>query len=80
SVMIFSYFLGRHYYPLPYEIGTMALYTLCAAVLYFIGMKLEWPGAMWATYIIRALLLVLYLGAVVFRERLPLPRQLLKKR
>lgn len=80
AVMVLSYFLGRHYYPLPYEIGTMALYTLCAAVLYFVGMKLEWPGAMWVTYTVRALLLLLYLGAVVLRERLPLPRQLTKKR
>ena len=80
AVMVLSYFLGRRYYPLPYEIGTMTLYTIGAAVLYFVGMKIEWPGAMWATYTVRTLLLLLYLGAVIRRERLPLPGRLQGKK
>lgn len=70
-VMTLSYFIGRRYYPLPYEIGRMALYGLLAGILYFLGEWLYFP-AMWLTYIIRIALLLIYAGAVYnfeFRRR-----------
>ena len=70
-VMTLSYFIGRRYYPLPYEIGRMALYGLLAGILFFLGEWLYFP-AMWLTYIIRIALLLIYAGAVYnfeFRRR-----------
>ena len=64
AVMALSYFVGRHYYPLPYQIGTMALYTLLAGVLFAAGEWLDFPGMMWLTYTIRVILLLVYAVAV----------------
>lgn len=74
-VMALSYFIGRRYYPLPYEIGRMALYTLFAALLYVVGDWVDFPGVMWLTYVIRVLLLLAYAGAVyLFEFKRPSPK------
>lgn len=70
-VMVLSYFLGRHYYPLPYQTGRMFLYLLLAAGLYAAGMWFETIFAMWLTYAVRILLLCVYAGAVLVFERPP---------
>ncbi len=75
-VMVASYFVGRHYYPLPYEVGRIGGYTALAVVLYVAGELLYWPGAMWGTYLVRIVLLGVYVGAVVRFERLRLPARL----
>ena len=41
TVMVVSYFLGRKYYPLPYQTGRMFLYLLFAGILYFAGRYAE---------------------------------------
>ena len=72
-VMVVSYFLGKKYYPLPYQSGRILLYVLFAALLYAAG---EWTGsifATWLTYLTRTLLLCIYLGVVAGAEHLPLP-------
>lgn len=76
-VMLISYFVGRHYYPLPYQTGRMLLYTLLAAVLYVAG---EWSEIFtpWLMYLTRILMLVIYIGVVARFERLPLPHRLKK--
>ena len=73
-VMVVSYLLGRHYYPLPYQTGRIFLYLLLAACLYAAGMWLETVFAMWLTYTVRILLLCVYAGAVAVFER-PLRRR-----
>ena len=56
-VMLISYFVGRHYYPLPYQVGRIALYVVFAAASYAAGM--------WAdSYVVRTCLLLLYLGVI----------------
>lgn len=67
-VMCISYFVGRHYYPLPYPIGRMALYTAIAALFYVAGDWLDFDNMMWLTYISRTLLLAVYVGIVYFGE------------
>lgn len=71
-VMVVSYFLGRHYYPIPYEIKRLCLYTLFAGVLYVGGMWIGEIFPLWATYSVRTLLLILYVGVVVSFEHIPL--------
>lgn len=70
-VMAISYFVGRHYYPLPYQTGRIGLYTLAAGVLYVVGMWVEFPGAMWATYLVRTALLLGYIFMTGVFERVP---------
>lgn len=73
TVMVVSYFLGRKYYPLPYQTGRMFLYLLFAGILYFAGHYAEEILASWMLYAVRALLLVVYIATVVVAERLPIP-------
>lgn len=64
-VMALSYFIGRRYYPLPYQLGRMALFSVIAVILYIAGGLLEFP-AMWLTYVIRVGLLAVYCAAIYF--------------
>lgn len=73
TVMVVSYFLGRKYYPLPYQTGRMFLYLLFAGILYFAGCYVEEILATWMLYAVRALLLAVYIATVVVTERLPIP-------
>lgn len=73
AVMCLSYFIGRIYYPLPYPIVKMGLFTLLAAMLYVAGEWLSFPSGMGLTYALRCLLLLIYVAAVYFAER---PRSL----
>lgn len=71
SVMVISYFVGRKYYPIPYQTGRLALYTLLTAVLYIAGAWLEQVFAMWLVYMTRILMLIVYLGIVCTFEDVP---------
>lgn len=70
-VMVFSYFVGRRYYPIPYELKRMGLYTLLAAALYAGGSYIGVIFAPWLAYVTRTLLLVVYLGVVCTYESVP---------
>ena len=72
TVMVVSYFVGRHYYPLPYQVGRIGGYVFFAAALYWAGNLVEWPDRMWLTYILRAIMLAVYVGAVGCLENVPL--------
>lgn len=72
SIMAVSYLLGRKYYPIPYPMRRMGLYTLLAAALWGIGALCEFPYAMLGTYTIRLLLLALYIMVVGYYEPVPL--------
>ena len=81
-VMLISYFVGRHYYPLPYEIGRMGLYVLLALVLWVAGAAVALPGlgfSTWFVYTCRILLLLVYILCVVRSEKIPLPRRFRRK-
>ncbi|MBO4966333.1 MAG: polysaccharide biosynthesis C-terminal domain-containing protein [Muribaculaceae bacterium] len=73
AMMTVSYFIGRKYYPIDYELKKIGGYTVLAIVLYAIGSVAEWESAMWGTYAVRIVLLCVYLYAVLRFERLPLP-------
>jgi len=79
AVMVISYFVGRHYYPLPYQIGRMTLYTLLAALLYAAG---TWTGAVfptWLMYTTRSIFLAIYLGVICTFEEVPRISPLLRR-
>lgn len=75
TVMLISYFVGRHYYPLPYQIGRMSLYTLLAAILYGAGTWAENLFTPWLAYTTKILMLLIYAGIVANCEHLPLPKR-----
>lgn len=80
TVMVVSYFVGRHYYPLPYEIRRMGLYTLLALLLYFVGDTTRLFVPMWATYAMRLILLAIYVMTVTRFERIPVLSRLVRRR
>lgn len=79
AVMVISYFVGRHYYPLPYQIGRMTLYTLLAAILYAAGTWIGTVAPTWLMYTSRTLLLMIYLGVVCLFEEVPRISPLLRR-
>lgn len=74
AMMTASYFVGRHYYPLPYQIKRMGIYVAVAAALYAAGIICEPRADMppLAAYSIRTLLLLLYIGLAGMLENVPL--------
>lgn len=71
TVMAASYLVGRHYYPLPYEMKRMGLYTLLALALYLTG---EYSAVLlpaWGVYPLRIILLCVYVLTVAFFEEIP---------
>ncbi|MDE6740987.1 MAG: oligosaccharide flippase family protein [Muribaculaceae bacterium] len=79
GIMIVSYLLGRRYYPIPYEVKRMGAYTLLAALLWGIGAACDFRYAMWATYMVRSLLLIFYILVVIRFENIPVLSATLRK-
>lgn len=73
AMMLASYFVGRHYYPIPYHLCRIAAYCLAAAVLYFVGVYALAPLPRIAAYALRAVLLAGYVAAIVRFEKIPVP-------
>lgn len=73
-VMVISYFAGRKYYPLPYEIKKMFGYTILTASLYVAGTALNDIAPLWSLYLLRAALIAIYLY-IVFAVENPLRRK-----
>lgn len=78
-VMVLSWLVGRHYYPIPYQWKRMGMYVLLAGVLWLGGMSVEDYVSAWVMYLTRVLLLTVYLGAVCYFEKVPLPVRKLKR-
>ena len=71
-VMVISYFVGKHYYPLPYELKRITFYTAVAGVFYVAGMLMDGIFPLWVTYCLRSLLLILYIGVISRFEKIPI--------
>ena len=72
-VMVVSYFLGKKYYPLPYQTGRLFLYLLFAGLLYAGGEGVTALTSGWLLYVARTLMLLIYIFVVVSVEKIPLP-------
>ena len=68
--MFFSWLVGQKYYPVPYDLKSIARYTVLALVLYAIGMWLPIDNIVLRLGC-RTLLLVVYVLYVI-RHDLPL--------
>lgn len=78
-VMVLSYFAGKKYYPLPYQTKRLFMYILAAGALYAGGLLMQDFFPLWITYILRAILLIAYVGIVAAFEEIPLLSPLLRR-
>lgn len=69
-IMLISYFLGQHYFPINYPLKSMAIYSVVAIALLAVG-SLVTTGNHWIDYPVRALLTLAYC-ALIARRDLPL--------
>ncbi|MDE6558428.1 MAG: polysaccharide biosynthesis C-terminal domain-containing protein, partial [Muribaculaceae bacterium] len=79
AVMVYSYFVGRKYYPLPYQTGRLGLYFLLALALYYAGLRIDFTSMPIATYAVRTLILLGYLSVVAAFENIPLLTPMVKR-
>ena len=78
-VMVMSYFIGRHYYPISYPVKSILAYTVVTAFFFALGMMMEGFFPDWAVYCMRTLLLILYVALTMAFEKLPLISPMLEK-
>lgn len=78
-VMLVSYFIGRHYYPLPYQIGRIAVYCLVAGVLYLAGDLVSSSLPSVVSYCLKGIMLVAYCGIVAMNEKIPVVSPFLRR-
>lgn len=78
-VMVLSYFVGRHYYPLPYALKSIGIYCLIAGLIWLCGDWMEGAMPIWMAYLLRSLLLIIYIGIVGAFEQVPLLTPMVKK-
>ena len=63
AMMVASYIIGQHYYPIKYPLKEIGAYTLLAAILYVAGMYTPIENTI-LKYTLRTALLMIYLVAV----------------
>ena len=68
TMMLFSYFLGQKFYPVPYDIKKIAKFFAIAMVVYFISFFTREMSS-FPKYTLHTLLLIAYLAAVLFLEK-----------
>ncbi len=67
-MMLISYFWGQKVFPIPYQIGRIALYFLLALVIFGLSL-LNAKLLLCNTLIINTLLIIIYVGMIIFLER-----------
>ena len=72
-MMLVSYFIGRYKYPIPYPLRTIGFYTMLAVVFYVVGVYVAVTPWQLLNYVIRAILIAVYVGIVIKKERLAVP-------
>lgn len=78
-VMVLSYFAGKKYYPLPYELKRIGIYCVVALVIWGCGAWMEGVIPMWATYLLRTVLLLVYIAVTGAFENVPVLTPIVSK-
>ena len=68
TAMLLSYFIGQKKFPIPYDLRAMGGYMLLAALLYLLSAVVEVEHLV-LRLAFRSLLLLLFLGWVIYKER-----------
>lgn len=78
-IMVLSWAVGRKYYPLPYQIGRMAMYALLTAAMTVAGLWLASVLSPWLAWSLKILLLAAYVAVVALNENVPLLSNIVKR-
>lgn len=72
TVMAISYFVGKHYYPISYPLKRIGVYTIFAALFWFVGIHfIDFPSHLWLRYVLRTLMLLVALCFIAYFEHVP---------
>lgn len=77
AMMVVSFRVGQTKYPIDYNIRSLVINLGVAAVLYVLGMYVLATGVHWIDWSVRAVLLAVYMGAVMKIEHVS-PRMLIQ--
>lgn len=71
SMMVASFYFGQKHYPIKYNLRKIGLYIISALVLLGISRLIQWEQYTfsWATFITNSLLLLAFIGIILFIER-----------
>lgn len=72
-MMLTSYFVGRAKHPLRYPLRRIGLYVAVSCLIYAVGMYVVVTPWEWVNYVVRTLLILLYILFVLKYERLNVP-------
>lgn len=76
SMMILSYYLGKKYYPISYNLKKAFLYLFSALLLFFLRYRQDLTGDFsWGVFIYHSFLILLFLALVAFMEQRTIKRQ-----
>jgi O-antigen/teichoic acid export membrane protein len=68
TMMVISFFLGRKYYRIDYPLKDIAVYVIISLALYFGSLYTGFEGHM--KYIVNTLLIFVFIGIVIWKEKL----------
>ena len=71
AMVIFSYYLSRKYYPIPYEWKTILLYLLTGVAIYLISVFMA-PSSLGIRILLNTLYIIIFVGFVLKRENIDL--------
>jgi O-antigen/teichoic acid export membrane protein len=67
-MMVMSYFLGRKYFPVPYNLKKIIFYLGFAVVIFFVGKNTGLDSGL-LKYLVNTLLLLIYSTVIIFTEK-----------
>lgn len=71
AMVIFSYYLSRKYYPIPYEWKSILLYLLTGVAIYLISVFIA-PSSLGIRILLNTLYIIIFVGFVLKREKIDL--------
>jgi O-antigen/teichoic acid export membrane protein len=73
-MMLFSYYLGRKFYPVPYNLRRISVYFFLAMLLFFI-FQMAFPAAQASRFLLASVLFLSFVGVVLYLERPRKPKK-----
>jgi O-antigen/teichoic acid export membrane protein len=73
AMVLFSYYLSRKYYPIPYDLKTILLYFLTAIALYLVSVFLA-PASLGIRIVLNTIYLLLFVVFVLKNEKIDIRR------
>lgn len=78
-VMVLSWAIGRRKYPIPYQTGRMLMYFAVAILFWGAGDIVAWFFTGWWMYVLRTLLLIVYISLASSLENIPVLSPMIRR-